>query len=343
MKKTFIVAPANFTTGGVELLHQLADVINNSGVEGNVAYIAYVDENQTVCQASVPAEYQKYNIQTVDSIEDLSSNVVVLPEVMVSLCARFAQARVVIWWLSVDNFFIVNQERLSMLDLLRFDRHMFWSIFRKRTKVKAKKRLMTTITLSMRQLRKSKQIVEHLYQSEYARVFLANNGIRNVHELSDYINCDFFEPGMSVKKESAIAYNPKKGFDFTQQLIEMAPDLDWRPIERLSRSGVIDLLKQCKVYIDFGNHPGKDRIPREAALCGCVVITGRRGAAAFDKDVPIPAKYKIDELRGTRAVIKQIRKSLGEYEKDVLDFKGYREMILREKADFVRQALSIFA
>jgi len=33
-----------------------------------------------------------------------------------------------------------------------------------------------------------------------------------------------------------------------------------------------------QVYIDFGHHPGQDRLPREAVQCGCVVITGKRGS-----------------------------------------------------------------
>jgi hypothetical protein len=49
------------------------------------------------------------------------------------------------------------------------------------------------------------------------------------------------------------------------------------------------------VYIDFGNHPGRDRIPREAAAMGCVVITNRRGSAENDVDIPIPNFLKIDD------------------------------------------------
>jgi len=43
-----------------------------------------------------------------------------------------------------------------------------------------------------------------------------------------------------------------------------------------------------KLYVDFGKHPGKDRMPREAAVHGCCIITGRRGAAGNPFDIPIP-------------------------------------------------------
>ena len=48
------------------------------------------------------------------------------------------------------------------------------------------------------------------------------------------------------------------------------------------------------IYIDFGEHPGKDRIPREAALRNLIVITNRNGAAVNNIDVPIDNMFKID-------------------------------------------------
>lgn len=62
-------------------------------------------------------------------------------------------------------------------------------------------------------------------------------------------------------------------------------------------------MSKSKVYIDFGNHPGKDRIPREAAISGCIVITGKRGAAAFAEDVCIPETYKFDESCAKKKIL----------------------------------------
>lgn len=35
-----------------------------------------------------------------------------------------------------------------------------------------------------------------------------------------------------------------------------------------------------------------DRLPREATLAGCIVLTNREGAANFDQDVPLPKEFK---------------------------------------------------
>jgi hypothetical protein len=50
----------------------------------------------------------------------------------------------------------------------------------------------------------------------------------------------------------------------------------------------------AKLYIDFGHHPGRDRMPREAAMHGCCLITGRLGSAGNAIDLPIPNQYKLD-------------------------------------------------
>lgn len=52
----YIYCPANFVTGGTELLHQLVDVLRNNGAE---AYIYYIGEPD----AAIPDAFKRYNIQ----------------------------------------------------------------------------------------------------------------------------------------------------------------------------------------------------------------------------------------------------------------------------------------
>lgn len=59
-KKIFVPAPADLVTGGVELLHQLVDEINNHGGD---AYIVY-----SRVGAVIQLDYRKYNIKLADKI-----------------------------------------------------------------------------------------------------------------------------------------------------------------------------------------------------------------------------------------------------------------------------------
>ena len=93
-----------------------------------------------------------------------------------------------------------------------------------------------------------------------------------------------------------------------------------------------------KVYIDFGNHPGKDRIPREAATCGCLIVTGTKGAAANDYDVCIPRKYKFDDKdENISKIVAQIQDLLENYSNYRKDYDLYRKSILSEEDTFEKE------
>lgn len=116
--------------------------------------------------------------------------------------------------------------------------------------------------------------------------------------------------------------------EFTKKLINSAPDLTWIPIENLTTEGVKNLLCESMVYIDFGNHPGKDRFPREAAICGCCIITGKRGSAKYFEDIPISDYYKFDEDESLiPQIIDKIRFCLTNFEEESLNFKEYKDFI----------------
>lgn len=185
----------------------------------------------------------------------------------------------------------------------------------------------------------------HLFQSEYAHQFLVKRGISNSIRLSDYINQDFLNcDGINESgRNNVILYNPRKGIKFTKKLIKYAPELNWQPIEGLTTEQVKQLLCESKIYIDFGNHPGKDRFPREAAISGCCVITDKRGSAQYYKDIPILERYKFeDKEKNIPKIISAIKYCLDNYEKCQKDFEDYRKSIRKERTIFNNDVRSIF-
>ena len=49
--------------------------------------------------------------------------------------------------------------------------------------------------------------------------------------------------------------------------------------------------------MDFGFHPGQDRLPREAAILKNCIITNKEGSAAIFQDVPIADEFKFNERK----------------------------------------------
>jgi hypothetical protein len=162
--------------------------------------------------------------------------------------------------------------------------------------------------------------------------------------LKAYINISFIENHIDLsKKQNIVAYNPKKGFNFTRKIIREGKGLRFVPLENMSREEVIETFKKAKVYIDFGNHPGIDRLPREAAILGCCVITGKRGSAAFFEDVPIPDEYKFeDKEESIPKIIEKIKDCFKNFEERYKDFEYYRKVIRNEPQKFIEDLKRIF-
>jgi hypothetical protein len=111
----------------------------------------------------------------------------------------------------------------------------------------------------------------------------------------------------------------------------------------MAQKEVIQLMSHAKIYIDFGNHPGRDRLPREAALLGCCIITGKSGSAKFYEDIPIDEKYKFEEKdENIEKILNCIQDILKDYETIVADFEQYRAIILDEKSEHKKILREIF-
>lgn len=259
-----------------------------------------------------------------DEIPDSKDNVVVVPEIYTEYVLRFVKAKTVVWWMSVDNYkqlvtFSIATKKYGICSAIK---SVLCGRFRRKRKGVYKASV-------------------HLYQCEYIRLFLDSCKIKRYYPLSDYINDVYFQNDSNDTKNirsNKVLYNPKKGWEFTRKIIESRPDIEFTPLENLTTEQIAELLRTSKVYIDFGNHPGKDRFPREAAISGCCIIAGKRGAAGNDIDINIPDEFKFeDRLSNVPAIGQQIDKCLRNYEIESAKFEEYREKIRHEKESFVQQ------
>ena len=338
--KIYIFSPAGVVTGGVELLHQLCDILS---VNGKEAYIVYYGTKAH----EIPSDYRKYNLKTIESdkITDSEETVIVVPETRLCILNDYKKAKAIVWWMSVDNYYVALQANCA----ISFAYHLRYGVFsayNSAVKVLARKILRKRLypSYSLSKLKKNRNVLCNAYQSEYANSFLKKHGITNTRPLSDYINDEYvFHQELVPKKENIIIYNPKKGLRFTKRLIAAAPDLQWIPIQNMSRLEVKGMMCRAKLYIDFGHFPGKDRMPREAAMCGCCIITGKLGAAEFAQDLPIDEKlYKFNQRnKDIPLIIQRIRFVLENYETEIENFADYRAVISGEKTAFVQDVREI--
>jgi hypothetical protein len=175
----------------------------------------------------------------------------------------------------------------------------------------------------------SNSSITHFYQSFYALNFLQKNGVEKYLPLFDYIHAKYTDSTYDIsQKQNIVCYNPVKGLGITNQIKSLNPDINFTPIVGMEESQIIDLLKISKAYIDFGHHPGRDRIPRESAILGNCVITNSLGAAGFYNDIPVGKQYKTDNVEeiGT-----SIRNCFENFESVIDEFSIYRSSIKNQK------------
>ena len=317
----FVLCPADAVTGGPELLHQLVDLLRSRGRDAKIVYYPFGTDHRT------PAAYAQYDlaIGTIDEVTPRS--IFVVPEIYAWLLRKLPKSRIFFWWLSVDNFLAsATANRL---------RHFI------------PKRLLWHLGI----VRVRRFAAAHLYQSEYARLFLARHRLSPSYPLSDYLSAQIVEAatkGVTGEREDLVVYNPLKGAAQTTRIADclatQAPtSLRMVPIRGLTRQEVVDTLSKARLYIDFGHHPGKDRLPREAAALGCCVLTNRQGSAANDVDVPIPLGYKIDDTKPGFAPLaaEKIVEICVNFDRHAPDFDAYRRTIAAEPGIFAEQAESL--
>lgn len=331
--KIYVLAPEGYETGGTELAHQLVDFLISKGSD---AYIVYCNHARFVT-AEVPPGFRKYNINVAPEPTDSSDNILVLPEINFNFSNTFQNIQFVFWWMSIDNFY----RRTPLFEVFGFFSFMdSVKIIYNRYKVKEN----VFEGYSFRKLKAIKSNHFHAYQSTYAKYHLLRKGVKELLPLSDYINSELIQKGSESvaesQKENIILYNPAKGLKFTQKIIKAMPDYKFVALKGLNRDQLSDYFRVAKLYIDFGNHPGKDRLPREAAINGCCIIVGKSGSAQYFEDIPIPNHYKLD--KDLNFIVKSIEYIVQNYDKANKDFEFYRKRILAEKSKFYSEIEEIF-
>lgn len=315
MNKIIIISSTKNATGGTELLQQLCYKLR---LFGQSAYMYYVGDFD---KSPLKNKFSFYKNPAIETLEDEKDNIVVVPETMTEYLKAIHNANCYLWWLSVDNYFGALKHNPDLLH------KVFYKI----------KDLQNNFIFGK---------CVHLVQSEYAKLYLEERNITNVQYLSDYLNESYLQKASEngcKERDNVILFNPKKGYEFTKKLIQEVPEYKWVALENLSVNQMIDVMHSSKLYVDFGNHPGKDRIPREAAICGCCVITGVRGAAANNQDIMIDDEYKFEDSDSNIVKIhEKIANIMNDFDLHTRKFQSYRDRIKNEEKVFDSDVKKIF-
>jgi len=323
----YIFCPANFATGGPEALHQLGHRLSSLGFNVFMHYIFTTDQNP------VHPNYLKYNLHYTDEIINSKNNLIILPETYLApiFKSEYDVMKKIVWWLSVTNYQITFNEAKEKVKHKKF--------YNIKSYLNPKK---YTPLPTIPALKRKK--VLNLAHSHFSMHFLKTNKLEVIGKISDYMSDSFYDKiANHVKKENFVLYNPKKNGEYLERVKALCPDLSWKALINMSPDEVAHWMNKSKLYVDFGYHPGQERMPREAILMSCCVITGSQGSAAYQDDVPLPNGFKFNEaVDSPEAVAKQIALTLDKFEDKIQLFSDYKQQILAEKENFDKAVNHVF-
>jgi hypothetical protein len=231
-------------------------------------------------------EYDHYDAPE-RAFVDATGHALVAPETYTTSLRAATRATRICWWLSIDYspLFFAQRERIYRDSYTLNDRMLHI----------ARGGRGFAYRLAIR--RKPWRDMLHLAQSHYAWNFLYDHLDVTPSLVTDFTptaELDELPRSPVAERGRRVTYNPKKGGWVVDELRRRGAPYDFVPIQNMTRTEALRTLCESAVYMDPGNHPGKDRMPREAALAGAITLVSRSGSGANWQDVPIPWEHKID-------------------------------------------------
>jgi hypothetical protein len=328
-ERVSVYYPRGVRTGGPEALHQLVDTLRSLGCDA-----ALVPMPGTQGRPRVP-EYAGYDAPERSTCARGPRDAVVTPEVWVPRRAVTGEATWFCWWLSVDNSPIFmdgrrrTHEQVSPRPAGAVLRGVPRRVLRALAAPARRRRLATAV---------------HVAQSVYAHDVVARELGVAVSMLSDYVPVPTAPALARRGGPPVVAFNPAKGGELVARVADrLTTPVRWLPIERMSPDEVVDALNASDVYLELGHLPGKDRMPREAALRGAVTLVAARGAGANPRDFPVPDAHRIPTAPDlVTSAVRALEDVLADVGAHALRQADFRAQVAQERPRFVGEARACF-
>ncbi len=335
--KIYVACPYN-ETGGPESLHQLVMELNQQGFKAMIYYVG-----TKVGPSPLYGMDKKF---VTNNVEDKSENILIVTEIFLEELDKYKNITKMIWWLSLD-FYLNKQSIYHKVKYWKDKKgkgtgYLLFKMFTYHLGIAGKQENRNAFHQKRKYSRHKSEFNKyyHMYNCEYVRRYLLTCGVeeKRMGYLCGPLHDIYFQQTIDItKKENIVLYNPKKNGEIGNQIIVELENRNIKtvPIIGMTSLEIIDVMKRSKVYIDLGFFPGPERIPREAAMMYCNILTSNQGSAGNDEDVKIDRKYKYDIRKSNISLIcDKIEAMMEEYTDEIKGFDLYRKKIIEQKENF---------
>jgi hypothetical protein len=327
MLNFIVVCPTNTISGGTNSLHLLCASLNINGYSSEMYYYPYKKEFEE------NAFIKSFNVPNTLRILDNKDTVVIVPETLTNFLLQFNLAKKVIYWLSI-NFFIkcsafrfpLNIKPIRKIISLKVfhNNNNFFDIIKEKIYKWSKKKLP---------IWNSKYF--HISNSCYAASYLKCFGVNNIFILHNPVRQEFYSYPVNPQRMRLILFGPKTSNNIVKYIQRKFPEYRCIKLKRLQPDEVVELMRKAVVFVELGYHQGRDRMPREAVLSGCVVLISNRGSACFYEDVPMKKYYRIDIIQGfKKELFDKIADIINNYSFHYMEMQDYIFQLQKEHLQF---------
>ncbi len=182
--------------------------------------------------------------------------------------------------------------------------------------------------------------VKHICQSYYAADMIKNEGLIVHQMVTDYITVF---PLKARESKRNVIMMPTRKIDAAYQSLHDHILAKYSTIEirNLSKLALSRSFQKSKLYVDFGIHPGKDRLPREAVYFDAMVLTSKSGSCTNNVDVPLDDQYKITSDISVVELDKRIDNMFNQETQNSV-FKNYKKIIQNDRQTFFDEISTVF-
>lgn len=338
MDKIIILCPGDVISGGVNSLHNLCASLVRNGFNAAMYYFKAKPEIINSHQIT------SYNVIRYDGNIDEPDQIIIAPETMTEKIASFSKAKKIIYWLGIKFYFKSPPWKSP------FNKKYFRRLIKCRSYYGYSSGLIESAKRKLSEYAKSKINIwtddfMHISNSYYVANYCLHKGAKKVYVIHNPIRNEFYEKIFDLNNRTKTILlgtkTPKLLVLFLWLFLKGYKIIQLRhmPFER-----IVKLMSESVVFAEFGSNHGRDRMPREAAMLGCIVFMNTRGSSALKEDYYIDNQYKIiDKLINYPRIIKKIKKAAQNYKIQISDFDQFREQLENEKANFDCEVKNVFS
>ena len=334
--EVFIFSPTDIVSGGVNSLHILCKSLINNHIKVRMFY-----ENPSSDFLNNPI-IKAFNVPYTSHLEDISSNLLIVPEAMTSMLQHYKQINKMVYWLGIYFYFKKPAYRFPLnfkplrkiftcTDYFGNSRSFFHTLAKKINYWNKKHDpIWSNGTL-------------HMSNSFYAADFIKSMGVQNVFVLHNPIRQEYYNQEPSSIRLKKILFGPKTPKWVFRKIKTENADFECIRLKHIAAAEVKKLYGEAQLFVELGNFAGRDRMPREAVLSGCVILSSRNGSANYYNDLQLPDYYKINtHQKYTADLIEKTKNITGNYTSHYANMKPYVDYLIEENQNFDKVVSEIF-